>query len=596
MGSVDNIPSLPPSLTPTPRPSIHSFDPLVLQQRIMELMEDRISMMHDHSKAVAEHQDKKDRLRRDYRNLSKKANEHLDEIDALNKSLDTLKTENLELRERSRARSISLKRRKKTSSSTVSAAEEYRNSTIPSQRDTKGDFLPAHLDSRPLPFNEKDIMRKVASAAVNNYTGQVATFILKQVSATTNSTALHLLSPAMTYLTRIGWTESNRFTFGSGIHAEGPNMLPPIHLTGHAPNFSASARPHASNPSTEAMALMAAAPAPESFSLKLNDKEVAAFFLYHARLDEIVPGLDIIKTSSGGLAIDLRQTRALLFIRHMSPVRSAETSRARFMYSFIAAQLMGIYGLYDSFLSQLRISVPDDTPLLMAPFHYTKGTVVTIESTVRHWASCGTTVRIVNDFHPFGKSVIKRNATCRTIVNASDSLNHVSTEDWKQANTKMTRSLVLGSPPGILENSMWMTSFPVVPLADRGEKPSARKHHTSQPRLSPSSHPMNPHVDKTAAQLGTFSFASLPSFIDASDSPGSMTGVTAGHHSTIPQVMTRGSVTGPSYAMASSSVTRGPLYAADVDEDMKSVSNAGDDSPVMSGEDEFTDALSIIAA
>ncbi|KAJ7592254.1 hypothetical protein C8J56DRAFT_1131799 [Mycena floridula] len=562
MGSVDNIPSLPPSPTPTPRPSIHSFDPLVLQQRIMELMEDRISMMHDHSKAVAEHQDEKDRLRRDYRNLSKKANEHLDEIDALNKSLDTLKTENLELRERSRARSISPKRRKKTSSSTVSAAEEYRNSIIPSQRDTKGDFLPAHLDSCPLPFNEKDIMREVASAAVDNYTGRVATFILKRVSATANSTAPHLLSPAMTYLARIG----------------------------------ASARPHASNPSTEAMALMAAAPAPESFSLKLNDKEVAAFFLYRARLDEIVPGLDIIKTSSGGLAIDLRQTRALLFIRHMSPVRSAETSRARFMYSFIAAQLMGIYGLYDSFLSQLRISVPDDTPLLMAPFHYTKGTVVTIESTVRHWASCGATVRIVNDFHPFGKSVIKRNATRRTIVDASDSLNHVSTEDWKQANTKMTRSLVLGSPPGILENSMWMTSFPVVPLADRGEKPSARKHHTSQPRLPPSSHPMNPHVDKTAAQLGTFSFASLPSFIDASDSPGSMTGVTAGHHSTIPQVMTRGSVTGPSYAMASSSVTRGPLYAADVDEDMKSVSNAGDDSPVMSGEDEFTDALSIIAA
>ncbi|KAJ7595806.1 hypothetical protein C8J56DRAFT_1022328 [Mycena floridula] len=562
MGSVDNIPSLPPSPTPTPRPSIHLFDPLVLQQRIMELMEDRISMMHDHSKAVAEHQDEKDRLHRDYRNLSKKANEHLDEIDALNKSLDTLKTENLELRERSRARSISPKRRKKTSSSTVSAAEEYRNSIIPSQRDTKGDFLPAHLDSRPLPFNEKDIMREVASAAVDNYTGRVATFILKQVSATANSTAPHLLSLAMTYLARIG----------------------------------ASARPHASNPSTEAMALMAAAPAPESFSLKLNDKEVAAFFLYRARLDEIVPGLDIIKTSSGGLAIDLQQTRALLFIRHMSPVRSAETSRARFMYSFIAAQLMGIYGLYDSFLSQLRISVPDDTPLLMAPFHYTKGTVVTIESTVRHWASCGTTVRIVNDFHPFGKSVIKRNATRRTIVDASDSLNHVSTEDWKQANTKMTRSLVLGSPPGILENSMWMTSFPVVPLADRGEKPSARKHHTSQPCLPPSSHPMNPHVDKTAAQLGTFSFASLPSFIDASDSPGSMTGVTAGHHSTIPQVMTRGSVTGPSYAMASSSVTRGPLYAADVDEDMKSVSNAGDDSPVMSGEDEFTDALSIIAA
>ncbi|KAJ7594168.1 hypothetical protein C8J56DRAFT_1043938 [Mycena floridula] len=593
MGSVDSI---PPSniICPTPVP-LHPLDPLMLQQRIMELMEEKIALMYDHSKAVAEHQDEKDRIRRDYRVLSKKANEHLDEIDALNKSLEILRAENLELREKSRGRSQSPKRRRKNSSSTVGASEDYRIPTLPPLRDTRGDFLPAHLDSRPLPFNEKDIMREVASASVDNYTGRVATFILKRVSAAANSTAPHLLSPAMSYLARIGWTESNRFSFGSSIRIDG-NSAAPIHLTGHIPNSSSSARPHPSSPSPEAMALMAAAPAPDSFSLKLNDKETAAFFLYRARLDEIVPGLDVIKTSSGGLAIDLRQTRALLFIRHMSPVRSAENSRARFMYSFIAAQLMGIYGLYDSFLSQLCLSVPDNTPFLMTPFHYTKGTVVTMESTVRHWASCGATVRIVNDFHPFGKSVIKRNATRRTIVDASDSPNHVSTEDWKVAHTKMMKSIVLGSPPGILDNSMWMTSFPVVPIADRGEKPSARKNHTSQPRPSPSAHPMNPQIDNTAARLGTFSFSNLPSFIDASQSSESYTGVTAGTRSNIPQDMARGSVSGLSYAMSSSSVTGGPLNAADVDEDMKSVSNAGGDSPVQSGDDEFLDAPSSLNA
>ncbi|KAJ7579655.1 hypothetical protein C8J56DRAFT_1058667 [Mycena floridula] len=521
-------------------------------------------------------------LRNDYDRIRSKLSYALEDRDDLRRIIDN----------KERVRSISPKRRRKESSNTIASYDEplvnpgaiRETRGIPKSSSNLNDInSPAgnQADTHAVmtfPHSEQDVLRDITTATIDNDAGRAMTQMLSKLRTIALSTPPHALSPAMRTLLARQWSETSRFSLFTQNNPADSNNLYGNSTNTVAPKSTYSKLNNSgtqSLPTQETINLLAKAPGPSTFSLKLTVVEATKFMLYKSRIDDIYVGCDVIKLDNGGYAMDTRQTRGMLFARQMAPARGLENCRARHAYLFHAACLIGISGEYSRLLYERRITLSPSAQLNVIPFHYVQGTEISRDQVVSQFASCGVTPSFVNEIFPWGRSCINNHASRRSVNEVIGGLNHISSTNWKTAKRESDTSIALGSPPSAEGDTLFYTSGPVVPYEARGDRQSSSKVSVARSRPAK---PSNTKVEQTTQRLSGFSFNNIPSFIDATHtSPDLNLGLNSSAQSTFPGSSNGHFVTGMSYRSAPS-VTAGSVsysgivmnsgFGDDIDADM----------------------------
>ncbi|KAJ7599241.1 hypothetical protein C8J56DRAFT_1040132 [Mycena floridula] len=238
-----------------------------------ELLENHLAMQNQLTKLDLAHS----LLRNDYDRVRSKLSHALEDCDNLHRVIDN----------KERVRSISPKRRRKESSNTTAS---YDGPLVNpgAIRETRGisKSSPNLNNINPLagtsadnhavmtfPHSEQDVLRDITTATLDSDAGRATTQMLTKLRTIALSTPPHALSPAMRTLIARQWSEASRFSMFIQNNLGEPNKHPGNSSSSFNPK-STHSKLHNSGiqsiPTQETISLLAKAPGPSTFSLKLT--------------------------------------------------------------------------------------------------------------------------------------------------------------------------------------------------------------------------------------------------------------------------------------------------------------------------------------
>ncbi|KAJ7591376.1 hypothetical protein C8J56DRAFT_1047577 [Mycena floridula] len=537
-----------------PSKTVHSSDSIQYwKDKCIDLLEKREALQTRVDDACFDYCSLKEKYRDCCRDLNSAEGEVKDlkgEINSLNEKINTLSN-----RLESRGRSTSPKRRRKESAMFDDSPSPITLSTNEVQAPQIVKGVPKHslsnvtdpkkditsfLGDRPLPTTVADVMREMANAQTNSFTGKCGTVILSCLRTEAMHTPLHVQTPAMKTLIESGWKEPAGFSSSfKRAKKQKPtvDVLPVMRFQSPGTTASDSYLPLMQNiPSSfdptktsatltdaEIKSRLAHCPStcPKYLTRRLNDKQAAEYLLYRADSKHQYPGVDIM-VDGDSYSINLRQVRGALSLLHLLPSCTETNGRFRHKLTAEFTQLVAVPGKYTQLLHELNLTVRPADPVEFAEFPTPPdGVAITKMSLTKHLQLCNVTPSFMDDIFPYGRRFTELQVGRSQPVEESGSVNQVRESDWSDTLTESNNAITFGRPSGRPGDNVLFNTVLCVPVALR---PSHQKSKPAVVHAAPKT--PNPQVDQTAKQLGVISFSGLPPFVDSaseSTSPAPMT-------------------------------------------------------------------------